>query len=192
MPVTIRKLTPEICEDFLRFFDHDAFADHEEWAGCYCLEGHLSKIEDEKITDPAVRRAIAKEMVLFGNLQGYLAYDGDRVIGWCSAGEKRNYRKLFESPEFCTVSQEETAPGEIFAIYCFDIAPARRGKGIARQMLEFAIADAKAQGYRLAEAYPFIDPSYEYSYHGKEGMFAQSGFTLYEKRKWITILRKTL
>lgn len=39
LKLTIRSLCPELCEDWLRFFDGIAFKDHGEWAFCYCLEG---------------------------------------------------------------------------------------------------------------------------------------------------------
>jgi uncharacterized protein YndB with AHSA1/START domain len=37
----IRPLTPDRIDDFLRFFDHDAFADNPYWAHCYCT--HFSR-----------------------------------------------------------------------------------------------------------------------------------------------------
>ena len=31
----IRPLTPELHDEYLRFFDHDAFTDNYAWASCY-------------------------------------------------------------------------------------------------------------------------------------------------------------
>ena len=45
MDICIKKLTPEMAEDFLYYFDNDAFSDHEEWAACYCLQSHLRREE---------------------------------------------------------------------------------------------------------------------------------------------------
>ena len=32
----IRALTPELLDDYLSFFDNDAFADNPGWGHCYC------------------------------------------------------------------------------------------------------------------------------------------------------------
>ena len=53
------------------------------------------------------------------------------------------------------------APGEpqretIGLIACFVVAPAYRGQGIARQLLEAALAGFQAEGVRLVEAYPLV------------------------------------
>ena len=34
--VEVRDLTPELLDDYLRFFDKDAFTDFPEWSDCYC------------------------------------------------------------------------------------------------------------------------------------------------------------
>lgn len=41
--ITIRRLTPDLCEDWLHYFDEIAFKDHGDWGFCYCLEGHLDR-----------------------------------------------------------------------------------------------------------------------------------------------------
>lgn len=43
------------------------------------------------MADKACLREKAREPVARGIMQGYLVYEGDRVIGWCNAGEKTNY-----------------------------------------------------------------------------------------------------
>lgn len=35
-PLSLRPLGPSLLEDWLAFFDGDAFADHPEWGSCYC------------------------------------------------------------------------------------------------------------------------------------------------------------
>ncbi len=34
--LTIRRLTPELKEDFLQYFEGAAFADNPKWKSCYC------------------------------------------------------------------------------------------------------------------------------------------------------------
>ena len=39
--VTVQPVTEDRVRDWLRFFDHDAFAGNPDWASCYCLEPHV-------------------------------------------------------------------------------------------------------------------------------------------------------
>ena len=39
--VTVQPVTEDRVHDWLRFFDHDAFAGNPDWASCYCLEPHV-------------------------------------------------------------------------------------------------------------------------------------------------------
>ena len=39
--VTVHPVTGALVDDWLRFFDHDAFAGNPDWASCYCLEPHV-------------------------------------------------------------------------------------------------------------------------------------------------------
>ncbi len=34
--VVVRELTPERLDEYLQFFDREAFTDFPHWAGCYC------------------------------------------------------------------------------------------------------------------------------------------------------------
>ena len=43
----IWELTPELLDDFLNFFDHDAFADNPVWFGCYCMYYHFMGTVEE-------------------------------------------------------------------------------------------------------------------------------------------------
>ena len=133
MDVFIRKLTPELEDDFLYYFDNDAFSDHEEWSACYCLQSHLSKEEDETCILKEERRQKAKELVREGIMTGYLVYDDDKIVGWCNAGDKSHYGPVCADKEFLTDKIEK---GTIKVLYCMDIAPGYRGKGIANAVVE--------------------------------------------------------
>lgn len=36
MEISVCKLTHELLDDWLSYFDKDAFSDNDEWCGCYC------------------------------------------------------------------------------------------------------------------------------------------------------------
>ena len=120
--ITIRPLSPALCEDWLSYFDKIAFQDHEDWAFCYCLEGHLDRKTQEEWTDPKERREKAVELIRTGVMQGYLAYLGDTVIGWCNVNDRENYRYLTEMFREIGYQTEDAAGTRVKTIYCFLIA----------------------------------------------------------------------
>ncbi|MDE6621938.1 MAG: hypothetical protein K2K74_15900 [Lachnospiraceae bacterium] len=63
--IVIRRLSPRLCEDWVQYFDKIAFQDHQDWAFCYCLEGHLDRKTQEEWTDPKERRNKAIELISF-------------------------------------------------------------------------------------------------------------------------------
>ena len=163
MDIKIEKLTPDRVEDYIYYFDHVAFTDHEEWANCYCLESHLSQEENEAMwTEKDHRREKARELIMKGIMQGYLVYDGDDVIGWCNAGDKTGYEPLMSNSIFET-------------------------KKVGR-----IIRDAEEEGYSYVEGYPFRDRKFEHQYHGPIPLYEKHGFQMFAERDWVCIMQKSL
>lgn len=176
-------------DDFLYYFDNDAFSDHEEWSACYCLQSHLSREEDAECVLKEERRRKAEELVRRGVMTGYLIYDGGKVVGWCNAGDKSGYAPVCEDGDFSTDKIEK---GRIRVLYCMDIAPDYRGKGIAKAVMERFLADAKAEGYSYVEGYPFSDTERDYQYRGPVSLYEKYGFELYREQDWFFIMRKEI
>jgi len=184
----IKRLTPEMADDFLRYFDEVAFTDHEEWNACYCLEGHMTQAENDALSDKSARREKARHMVETGAMQGYLVYAGQEMIAWCSAGCKAGYRALSQEC-FCT---GDLRPEEIFVLYCMDVAPAWRGQGLARQLIDRVVADAREAGFTAVEVYPFGDTDFAWQYRGPKALYERMGFQVVADRGWISIMQKRL
>lgn len=185
--ILIKQLTPSLADDFLSYFDTDAFSDHPEWAGCYCLESHL-RDDAEKFLDAggrSSRRQRADELIRTGTMNGYLAYADGKVVGWCNTDDKRCYCRVAGNVEYAT-------GGRVKAVYCFDIAPQYRGRGIALKLLEQACEDAVSEGYEFIEGYVYKDMTGVYQYHGPEALYAKSGFFRYRETKTCVIMRKPL
>ena len=43
MELHIRRFDADLLDDYLHFFDNVAFADHPDWAQCYCMHFHWRK-----------------------------------------------------------------------------------------------------------------------------------------------------
>lgn len=191
MELVMKQLTPELVEDFLYYFDHVAFGDHPEWAFCYCLECHLDPKQEEELRPRGIqgRREVAKEMILNGRMQGYLAYEDGNVIGWCNAADKKSYHRLCEDKMFWPEGSQNL---KIKVAYCFDIAPDYRGRHIASAMLQRVCEDAASEGYQYVESYPWKEDFGAYKYHGPMKMFENYGFVQCFETPLFYGMRKTL
>lgn len=190
--IVIRRLSPELCEDWLHYFDEIAFKDHGDWAFCYCLEGHLDRKTQEEWSDPEERREKAIELIQAGEMQGYLAYLGNTVVGWCNVNDRENYRyltEMFREIGYCT---EEPKGSKVKSVFCFLVAPEYRGKGVAQSLLDRICEDAAEDGYTYIEAYPFGDDKLEFQYHGTVRMYERNGFAEAADLKYVKVMRKYL
>ena len=121
----IRPLDAYTLPDFLRFFDHDAFADNPRWAFCYCQFLYV----DHNLVDWTARsldenRAAACDRVGAERMQGQLAYLDGKVVAWCSAAPRPMMHSFDDEPV--------DDAGSIGMIGCFVVAKPYRRRGLAR------------------------------------------------------------
>ena len=172
MPLHIQPFTPARLPQWLAFFEGDAFSHHPSWASCYCQCFH----EDHRVVKwsertAAQNRTIAIRRAGDATMQGWLALDGDTVVGWCNAGPRALFHALDEEP----IPQA----AETGTILCFLVAPARRGQGIATALLQAACDGLRAQGLKFAEANPRVDSTDVGSNHyGPLAMYLAAGFAV--------------
>ena len=89
MDIQIRKMTPALVEDYFKFFDEIAFADHPEWGcGCYCCFYHAPSAKEWEARTGAQNKAQAREMILADQLTGLLAYVDGLPVAWCHYAQK--------------------------------------------------------------------------------------------------------
>ncbi len=188
MNLLFKKLTPDLANDYLYYFDNVAFTDHEEFSMCYCLESHVSKEDDDRLITKESRRQKAYDLIIAGTMQGFLLYDNNAVIGWCNFGDKKSYCSVMDKEhETLDVNRNK-----IMVLYCMEIAPAYRGKGIAHEIVNEVCTYAKEAGYDYVEAYPFLDESFAYQFHGPRKLFDKHGFECISSQTWFCIMRKKL
>jgi len=128
MDLRIERLTPEHGADYLRFFDHEhgpAFADNPEWATCYCHYYEVPPALRWADFDGPANRLAMTARIKTGEMEGYLAYDGDEVVGWMNA---QPYDRLRHACERMRIAQPAlpVAAHDAAAIVCFVISPQRR------------------------------------------------------------------
>lgn len=192
MNIDIKVLSPELVYDFINYFDNVAFKAHDDWSACYCLESHLTGIAEAEINKSGKqgRRNEAIKLIRDKVLNGYLAYQDGEVVGWCNAGERKNYAKLGGSEHLKNTVNDDM---KIKSIICFNVSPKMRGKGIATMLLKYICEDARNDGYSCLEAYPRKGSEDCYfHYHGPYELYSKCGFTFYKDFDDITIVRKEL
>jgi GNAT superfamily N-acetyltransferase len=172
--LSLRPLTPAHAADYLAFFDTDAFADNPEWASCYCHCFHVPTAEAWDACTAAGNREAVAARIVAGRHHGWLAYEGDRVIGFVHAApqvEVPNARGRMGIP-----GEDDAGVG---VILCFTIAAPTRGRGVARALLGAACDGFRAAGLHTVEAYP-NDPAVAENaadnFHGPLAMFLDEGF----------------
>lgn len=196
MNIEIRKLTPNLVEDYVRFFDTTSHADNKDEHKCYCVWWCNDDYEGKDFTSSVeVRRDYAIQYVIGSNIQGYLAYCDDEVVGWCNANTKADCLKCYCWRRFMgSVLTEESHPDiKVKSVFCFAIAPEMRRKGIAKLLLARVCHDAAKDGFDFVEAYPnktFTNEAEDYM--GPAEMYKQSGFTLHYETAQQFVMRKPL
>ena len=91
MDIKIQKLTPELVEDYVQFFDKTPHWDNDE-TKCYCITWCSDNIYlnggKHWFSSSVERKNNAIQRVRNGDIHGYLAYFNNEVIGWCNANTK--------------------------------------------------------------------------------------------------------
>jgi GNAT superfamily N-acetyltransferase len=107
-------------------------------------------------------------------MQGYLAYWGDRVIGWCNASPRPMLHALDAEPI--------PDASDVGTILCFLVSPSARGRGVATALLRAACAGLRAQGLRFVEANPRPNAtSMAENHYGPLAMYLAAGFAVHRR-----------
>ena len=194
----IERLTPARADDYLAFFDHErgpAFSDNPEWATCYCHYYQGPTSLPWKEFDGTMNRLAMRARIETGEMEGFLAYDGDEVAGWMNA---QPYHKLrFACARMRIPEPDLPVPRhEAAAIVCFVVAPKHRRQGVARALLDAGLASFEQRGIRIVDAFPWNvdagDAKPTDFYHGSHAMFAAAGFDTVATHDNVTVVRKIL
>ncbi|CAG1005286.1 phosphinothricin acetyltransferase [Burkholderiales bacterium] len=193
MSYDIVALTPKHQGDYLAYFDGPAFADNPDWAGCYCHFYFCPRQLDWKSLGSKENRDAIAARIAVGEMEGYLAYSGQEVVGWLNVQPRHRAPHAFMRLGIAPTPLDfpET---DIAMVLCFVVHPEHRRRGVATALLEGALAELAARGFRCVEAYPFKADEEDLSehYHGPRQLFEAAGFTLLRDDAKLCVLRKAL
>jgi GNAT superfamily N-acetyltransferase len=196
MSLVIKNVTPELVADYINFFDSCDVCD--DFRGCYCTWYHWNSNYEksrEKLPQDeqsCFKRNLAMELINKNELNGFLAFDDGKVVGWCNADNKQSYDRLMKIniPEIwadCNTDERT------LSIVCFLVDKKSRGKGIATSLLKAVIEYAQNNGYQYIEAYPHTGEfNINDDYHGPATMYEKQGFKIVGNSQIGCIARKQL
>jgi len=175
--IEVRALSPALRDDFLSFFDGDAFTDNPRWASCYCQFMYVDHTRIEWQTRTLEQnRAAACESIQSRRMQGYLAYRDGRPVGWCNAAPRSMMDAFADEPD--------PDAARIGQIGCFVVAKDHRRSGVATALLRAACDGFRKQGLKIVEGTPVGQPSNDAEAHlGPLSLFLGAGFEIYRRRE---------
>ena len=194
--VKVRELTPELLDDYLRFFDKDAFTDFPEWSECYCgFYDEPGDNWDASAKAGPAHRAARAERIRSGQAHGLLALVEGKVVGWCNAQARFRFLNM---RRYAIVVDDPKEP--VGSIMCFLVAPGHRGKGVGTALLNAACDKFRRDKLHVAEGYPTTNPVKrareipwaEENYKGSLGMYLKAGFKVHRQLERFAIVRKQL
>ena len=152
--------------------------------GCWCMyyrrSGSRAPLR-AGTTRAQANRADLKALLGSREPPGLIGYRGKVPVGWVSLGPRDDYAKLQRSPVMKAVDERP-----VWSIVCFVVPSQYRGQGVARALLDGAIAYAKKRGVALLEAYPVDKPGRSNDdsvWFGAKSMYDAAGFEEVARRK---------
>jgi GNAT superfamily N-acetyltransferase len=176
----IHPLTPDRLPDLAELF---AQGGDPKW--CWCTWYRIRNADfstGSTASHRAVMEAAVEDGQRIGQAPGLVAYDADGIVGWVSVGPRGDYERLTHSRVLAPIDDTP-----VWSIVCFVVAKRARGQGVARALLDAAIAFARSHGAPALEAYPVeVAEGQRIAsanvYKGTLAMFERAGFGLVERR----------
>jgi ribosomal protein S18 acetylase RimI-like enzyme len=181
MKLAVHPLTPERWPDLEALFTARGCAQART---CWCMYYRRSGAGEPlppRTTRAQANRGALKALVDAGRPPGLIGYEGGTPVGWVSLGPREEFAKLARSPVMKAVDARP-----VWSVICFVVPPAHRGRGVARALLEGAVAYARERGATLLEAYP-VDRSGRSAddtmWFGAKSLYDEAGFREVARRK---------
>jgi ribosomal protein S18 acetylase RimI-like enzyme len=179
--LSVHPLTPERWPDLEAVFNARGCSVAR---GCWCMYYRRSggrEAAPPGSTQAQAARAGFKALVDAGRMTGLVGYRDGAPVGWISFGPREDFAKLRRSPVMKAVDDQP-----VWSIVCFVVPSEHRGQGVARALLDGAVAYARRAGATLLEAYPVDRPDHssdESMWFGAKSMYDAAGFEEVARRK---------
>jgi len=172
----IHPLTGETWDALAAFFREGG---DPRW--CYCQHWRLRSKDMAAAKVPQLRERLHDQAVS-DQPPGLVAFDGERAVGWVGLGPRTDFERITHSRVIPTIDDRP-----VWSIVCFAVSATARGRGVARALLDAAIAHARARGADALEAYPIrldVDEPLqaEAAFTGTLPMFERAGFVVVADR----------
>ncbi len=181
MKLSVRPLTRERWRDLEALFNAKGCSVAR---GCWCMYYRRSGSHGPLragTTRAQTNRAELKALLGSGEPPGLIGYRDKVPVGWVSLGPRGDFAKLRRSPVMKAVDERP-----VWSIVCFVVPSQYRGQGVARALLDGAIAYARKRGVALLEAYPVDKPGRsndDSMWFGAKSMYDAAGFEEVARRK---------
>ncbi len=149
---------------------------------CWCQHWRLRSKDMAAAKVPQLRERL-HELAASDEPPGLVAFDGDRAVGWVSLGPRTDFERIARSR---VIPKIDDRP--VWSIVCFAVSSTARGQGVARSLLDAAIAHAVGRGAVALEAYPVVidadgEPIHpDAAFTGTLPMFERAGFVVVADR----------
>jgi ribosomal protein S18 acetylase RimI-like enzyme len=139
--IEVRPLTDETWEPLAALF-----RDGGDPRWCWCQFWRLRSKDFAALKVPQLRERL-HEQAASDQPPGLVAFDGDRAVGWVSVAPRADYQRVVHSKVIPTIDDRP-----VWSIVCFAVSQTARRRGIARRLLDEAIAFAGSRGATALEA----------------------------------------
>jgi GNAT superfamily N-acetyltransferase len=124
----------------------------------------------------------AIEAINSGQMNGFVAFDQEKCVGWVNAACILNYPRLLSHID-SSLKDEKTA-----LTICFVIDEAYRGLKISSMLLDAAILFFKTNGYERMIALPVHNDVKEKMYRGIKQMYLNRGYIELSSENGLSVL----
>ena len=181
MTIAIAPLTPDLWPDFEALFGKQGAC-----YGCWCTHFRLPPAARRE-NDRERNKEHIKARIEAGPPPGLLALEDGKAVGWMQIGPRADVPEWNNAGRgSAPLDPADAADPAVWAISCFFIRTAARGKGLSHRLVEGGIAHARAGGARLLEACPMDQSRDSRSiglFVGSSRVFEKAGFVRMVERK---------
>jgi ribosomal protein S18 acetylase RimI-like enzyme len=175
--IDIHPLTEDRWDDLAALFEQGG---DPKW--CWCQFYRVRGLDWSNSSADGNRERLAT-LTRDGPPPGLVGYQDGRAVGWVSLAPRPAYDRLTHAKLLAPVDDKP-----VWSIVCFVVSRSARGQGVAKALLDGAVAWARDQGATILEAYPSDVKGRKVPaanlYHGSLSMFEDAGFEVVARRQF--------